>query len=69
MIIPKETDDDDIVKYKRQGRKLCLNYQVWHENNPNPTEEDANQLIAIAEKLVETSRAYKDNIKYWVKHK
>ena len=43
MIIPKETDDDDIVKYKRQGRKLCLNYQVWHENNPNPTEEEANQ--------------------------
>ena len=68
MIIPKETDDDDIVKYKRHGRKLCLNYQVWHENNPNPTEEEANQLIAIAEKLVETSRAYKDNIKYWVKH-
>ena len=52
MIIPKETDDDDIVKYKRQGRKLCLNYQVWHENNPNPTEEEANQLIAIAEKYL-----------------
>tara|TARA_R100001594_G_scaffold97378_1_gene131657 strand:- start:556 stop:828 length:273 start_codon:yes stop_codon:yes gene_type:complete len=68
MQIPKETDDEGIVKFKRQGRKLALNYQVWHENNPTPTEQEADQLIAIAEKLVETSYAFKDNIKYWVKH-
>ena len=67
MDIPKETDDDDIVKYKRQGRKLCLNYQVWHENNPNPTQEEAKALIKIAQKLIETATDYVDNIPYWIK--
>ena len=68
MIIPKETDDEGIVKFKRMNRKCALNLMVWHENNPNPTEQEADQLIAIAEKILETSRAFKDNIKYWVKH-
>jgi len=68
MQIPKETDDEDIVKFKRMNRKCALNLMVWHENNPNPTEQEADQLIAIAEKILETSFAFKENIKYWVKH-
>ena len=54
MQIPKETDDDGIIKFKRMIRKCALNLMVWHENNPNPTEQDADQQIAIAEKILET---------------
>ena len=68
MQIPKETDDDGIIKFKRMIRKCALNLMVWHENNSSPTEQDADQLVAIAEKILETSRAFKENIKYWVKH-
>ena len=68
MQIPKETDDEDIVKFKRMNRKCALNLMVWHENNSSPTEQDADQLDAIAEKILETSRAFKENIKYWIKH-
>ena len=67
-MIPNDIDADNrILKYKRQGRKLCLNYQVWHENNPNPTQEEAKTLIKIAQKLVETATDYVDNIPYWIK--
>ena len=68
MQIPKETDDDGIIKFKRMIRKCALNLMVWHENNPNPTEQEADQQIAIAEKILENCFSFKENIKYWVKH-
>ena len=67
-MIPKETDDDEIVKYKRMVRKSFINGLAWLENNPNSTEEETDELIAIADKAGADARIYKENKKYWVKH-
>lgn len=68
MDIPKETNDDEIIKYKRMVRKSFINGLAWLENNPNSTEEETNELIAIADKAATDARTYKDNKKYWIKH-
>jgi|TARA_R100000951_G_scaffold106877_1_gene101777 hypothetical protein len=57
-----------IVKYKGMIRKACINTLAWLENNPNPTQEKAQELLELRGKMKDAIFNYFDNIKDWEKH-
>ena len=61
-------DDNKIVKYKGMIRKSCINILAWLENNPNPTQEKAQELLELRGKMKDAIFNYFDNIKDWEKH-
>ena len=38
-------NNNKIVKYKGMIRKACISTLAWLENNPNPTQEKAQELL------------------------
>ena len=61
-------EDNKIVKYKGYIRKSAINILAWLENNPNPTEEKAQELLELRGKMKDAIFNYFDNIKGWEKH-
>ena len=61
-------NDNKIVKYKGYIRKSAINILAWLENNPNPTQEKAQELLELRGKVKEAIFNYFDNIKDWEKH-
>ena len=61
-------NDNKIVKYKGYIRKSAINILVWLENNPNPTQEKAQELLELRGKMKDAIFNYFDNIKDWEKH-
>ena len=61
-------EDNKIVKYKGYIRKSAINILAWLENNPNPTQEKAQELLELRGKIKDAIFNYFDNIKYWEKH-
>jgi len=61
-------EDNKIVKYKGYIRKSAINILAWLENNPNPTEEKAQELLELRGKMKDAIFNYFDNIKDWEKH-
>jgi len=61
-------DDNKIVKYKGMIRKSCINILAWLENNPNPTQEKAQELLELRGRMKDAIFNYFDNIKDWEKH-
>ena len=61
-------NDNKIVKYKGYIRKSAINILAWLENNPNPTQEKAQELLELRGKMKDANFNYFDNIKDWVKH-
>ena len=61
-------EDNKIVKYKGYIRKSAINILAWLENNPNPTQEKAQELLELRGKIKDTIFNYFDNIKDWEKH-
>ena len=61
-------DDNKIVKYKGYIRKCAINILAWLENNPNPTQEKAQELLELRGKMKDAIFNYFDNIKDWEKH-
>ena len=61
-------NDNKIVKYKGQIRKSAINILAWLENNPNPTQEKAQELLELRGKMKDAIFNYFDNIKDWEKH-
>ena len=61
-------NDNKIVKYKGYIRKCAINILAWLENNPNPTQEKAQELLELRGKVKEAIFNYFDNIKDWEKH-
>jgi len=61
-------DDNKIVKYKGYIRKSAINILAWLENNPNPTQEKAQELLELRGKMKDAIFNYFDNIKDWEKH-
>ena len=57
-----------IVKYKGYIRKSAINILAWLENNPNPTQEKAQELLELRGKMKDAIFNYFDNIKDWEKH-
>ena len=62
-------NNNKIVKYKGMIRKSCINILAWLENNPNPTQEKAQELLELRGKIKDAIFNYFDNIKDWEKHK
>ena len=62
-------NDNKIVKYKGYIRKSAINILAWLENNPNPTQEKAQELLELRGKMKDAIFNYFDNIKDWEKHK
>ncbi len=61
-------EDNKIVKYKGYIRKSAINILAWLENNPNPTQEKAQELLELRGKMKDAIFNYFDNIKDWEKH-
>ena len=61
-------NDNKIVKYKGYIRKSAINILAWLENNPNHTQEKAQELLELRGKVKEAIFNYFDNIKDWEKH-
>ena len=61
-------EDNKIVKYKGYVRKCAINILAWLENNPNPTQEKAQELLELRGKMKDAIFNYFDNIKDWEKH-
>ena len=61
-------NDNNIVKYKGYIRKSAINILAWLENNPNPTQEKAQELLELRGKMKDAIFNYFDNIKDWEKH-
>ena len=61
-------NDKRIVKYRTQIRRCCINIMAWQENNPNPTQEKAQELLELRGKMKDAIFNYFDNIKDWEKH-
>ena len=61
-------EDNKIVKYKGYIRKSAINILAWLENNPNPTQEKAQELLQLRGKIKDAIFNYFDNIKDWEKH-
>ena len=61
-------NDNKIVKYKGYIRKSAINILAWLENNPNPTQEKAQELLELRGKIKDAIFNYFDNIKDWEKH-
>ena len=61
-------DNNKIVKYKGYIRKSAINILAWLENNPNPTQEKAQELLELRGKIKDAIFNYLDNIKDWEKH-
>ena len=61
-------NDNKIVKYKGYIRKCAINILAWLENNPNPTQEKAKELLELRGKMKDAIFNYFDNIKDWEKH-
>ena len=61
-------NDNKIVKYKGYIRKSAINILAWLENNPNPTQEKAQELLEYRGRIREAILNYFDNIKDWEKH-
>ena len=61
-------NDNKIVKYKGYIRKNAINILAWLENNPNPTQEKAQELLELRGKMKDAIFNYFDNIKDWEKH-
>ena len=61
-------EDNKIVKYKGYIRKSAINILAWLENNPNPTQEKAKELLELRGKMKDAIFNYFDNIKDWEKH-
>ncbi len=61
-------DDNKIVKYKGYIRKSAINILAWLENNPNPTQEKAQELLELRGRMKDAIFNYFDNIKDWEKH-
>ena len=61
-------NDNKIVKYKGYVRKSAINILAWLENNPNPTQEKAQELLELRGKIKDSIFNYFDNIKDWEKH-
>jgi len=61
-------NDNKIVKYKGIIRKSAINILAWLENNPNPTQEKAQELLELRGKMKDAIFNYFDNIKDWEKH-
>ena len=58
-------NDNKIVKYKGYIRKSAINILAWLENNPNPTQEKAQELLELRGKIKDAIFNYFDNIKDW----
>ena len=61
-------EDNKIVKYKGYIRKSAINILAWLENNPNPSQEKAQELLELRGKMKDAIFNYFDNIKDWEKH-
>ena len=61
-------NDNKIVKYKGYVRKCAINILAWLENNPNPTQEKAKELLELRGRIKDSIFNYFDNIKDWEKH-
>ena len=61
-------NDNKIVKYKGITRKCAINILAWLENNPNPTQEKAKELLELRGKMKDAIFNYFNNIKDWEKH-
>tara|TARA_R100001594_G_scaffold29424_2_gene54928 strand:+ start:294 stop:590 length:297 start_codon:yes stop_codon:yes gene_type:complete len=61
-------NNNKIVKYKGMIRKACISTLAWLENNPNPTQEKAQELLEYRGRIREAILNYFDNIKDWEKH-
>ena len=61
-------NDNKIVKYKGYVRKSAINILAWLENNPNPTQEKAQELLELRGRIKDSIFNYFDNIKDWEKH-
>ena len=61
-------NNNKIVKYKGYIRKSAINILAWLENNPNPTQEKAQELLELRGKMKDAIFNYFDNIKDWEKH-
>ncbi len=61
-------EDNKIVKYKGMIRKACISTLAWLENNPNPTQEKAQELLELRGRMKDAIFNYFDNIKDWEKH-
>ena len=61
-------NDNKIVKYKGITRKCAINILAWLENNPNPTQEKAQELLELRGKMKDAIFNYFDNIKDCEKH-
>ena len=61
-------EDNKIVKYKGYIRKSAINILAWLENNPNPTQEKAQELLELRGRIKDAIFNYFDNIKDWEKH-
>ena len=61
-------NDNKIVKYKGYIRKSAINILAWLENNPNPTQEKAQELLELRGQMKDAIFNYFDNIKDWEKH-
>ena len=61
-------NDNKIIKYKGYIRKSAINILAWLENNPNPTQEKAQELLELRGKMKDAIFNYFDNIKDWEKH-
>ena len=61
-------NDNKIVKYKGITRKCAINILAWLENNPNPTQEKAKELLELRGKMKAAIFNYFDNINDWEKH-
>ena len=61
-------EDNKIVKYKGYIWKSAINILAWLENNPNPTQEKAQELLELRGKMKDAIFNYFDNIKDWEKH-
>ena len=61
-------NDNKIVKYKGYVRKSAINILAWLENNPNPTQEKAKELLELRGRIKDSIFNYFDNIKDWEKH-
>ena len=61
-------EDNKIVKYKGYIRKSAINILAWLENNPNPTQEKAQELLELRGKMKDAIFNYFDNIQDWEKH-
>ena len=61
-------NNNKIIKYKGMIRRACISTLAWLENNPNPTQEKAKELLELRGKMKDAIFNYFDNINDWEKH-